>query len=162
MKRLLWPVTTPAGDEVMNTHLWAIIWMKPEVLSCMKISGMTSARLSTHSKQCVLKMPCSFGRRKNTWLTNLKFKIGLESGQRCAQRHGQTQHPKTYLSINGGKCFDTLFKQIMNLSSRSFFFRFVILLAARLRSSCWSWKKKQQQKKQNVKHKIMRCFENFL
>lgn len=42
---------------------------------------------------------------------------------------------QTHRSINGGKCFDTLFKQIMNLSSMSFFFRFVILLAARLRSS---------------------------
>lgn len=88
----------PIMQEIMvRTYLWPIIWMKPVVFNCRKMSGMTSARLSTHSKQCVFKLPCNFGRRKNTWLTNLKiFKwscsysktwvrklpSSLESGQR--------------------------------------------------------------------------------
>lgn len=59
---------------MVQLYLWPIIWMKPEVLSCRKMSGMTSARLRTHSKQYVLRTPCNFGRRKNTWFTNLEMK----------------------------------------------------------------------------------------
>lgn len=54
------------------TYLCTITWMKPVVLRWRKMSGMTSARLSTHSKQWVFKMPCNFGRMENTWLTNLQ------------------------------------------------------------------------------------------
>lgn len=65
-------------DMMVGTYLWPINWMNPVVWSCRKMSGMTSARLSTHSKQWVFKIPCNFGRRKNTWLTNLKiFKMKL-------------------------------------------------------------------------------------
>lgn len=142
---------------MVRAYLWPIIWMKPVVFSCRKMSGMTSARLSTHSKQCVFKMPCNFGRRKNTWLTNLTnlkwscsyqwdfnrlfiYEMIYVTG--ISFKHKAT--PQTHRSINGGKCFDTLFKQIMNLSSMSFFFKFVILLEARLRSSWWSWDKNRK------------------
>lgn len=52
-------------------HLWLIIWTKPDVFSCMNTSGITSARLNTHSKQSVFKTPCSFGSMKNTWFIKL-------------------------------------------------------------------------------------------
>lgn len=42
---------------------------------------------------------------------------------------------QTHQSKKGGKCLDTLFRQIMNLSSMLFCFSLVILLTARLSSS---------------------------
>ena len=75
-------------DLMVGTYLWPINWMNPVVWSCRKISGMTSARLSTHSKQLVFKIPCNFGRRENTWLRNLKnlkwsWKITYKPGHTC-------------------------------------------------------------------------------
>lgn len=51
------------SDIKTSTNLWAIIWVKPLVFRCRKMSGMTSARLSTHSRQYVFRTPCSFGSR---------------------------------------------------------------------------------------------------
>lgn len=141
---------------MVRTYLWPIIWIKPFVFSCRKMSGITSARFSTHSKQCVFKMPCIFGRRKKTKLTNLKIETfwGQFKGNSQTMKSNtmiyniihitvKKAELQTHWSINGGKCFDTLFKQMMNLSSMSFFFRLFILLAAWLSSSWWHWEKKR-------------------
>lgn len=53
--------TMEAWATAVLTDLWLMICVRPLVFRCRKISGMTSARLSTHSRQCVFNIPCSFG-----------------------------------------------------------------------------------------------------